>query len=144
MIPKRSPHGLLQEDVAPNEWLSLVVCIMLNCTSRKQVENVFPEFVRRWSTPEAFAQASRDDIVSLCASLGFANRRTDRLFAMTTRYLEGGWVHARELPGIGEYAARSWEMFCCGIIGEDPPKDGALGLYWKWAIARANDGTRVE
>lgn len=143
MIPKRSPFGLLQEDVAPNEWLSLVVCVMLNCTSRKQVEKIFPEFIRRWSRPEAFLRASRDDVVALCAPLGFANRRTDRLFALTSRYLEGGWVHAQELPGIGTYGARSWEMFCHGIIGEDPPKDGALGLYWHWRTARANDDTGV-
>ena len=64
--------------------------------------------------------------------MGFANRRTKNLKAMTSRYLTGPWEDVRELPGIGEYAARAWEIFCLGIIGDHPPKDHALVQYWHW------------
>ena len=64
--------------------------------------------------------------------LGFANRRAENLFKMTHHYLAGPWEHARDLPGIGEYGARSWEIFCRGIIGDEVPKDHALTDYWRW------------
>jgi methyl-CpG-binding domain protein 4 len=132
VIPPRSPHGLLQEDLFPDEWKCLVVCIMLNCTTRKQIEKVMPEFFRRWPTPNDFLKSSKDEVANLIAFLGFKNRRTERLFSMTSAYVERNWKHARELPGIGEYAARMWQIFFLDVLGEDPPNDGALLLYWKW------------
>lgn len=131
-IPPRSPHGLLQEDLYPDEWKCLVVCIMLNCTTRKQIEKVMPEFFRRWPSPDLFLKANVDEVASLIAFLGFKNRRTDRLFKMTASYVKKDWDHARKLPGIGEYAAKMWEIFFLGKLGEDPPSDGSLLKYWRW------------
>jgi len=51
---------------------------------------------------------------------------------MTKAYLAGGWNHVSELPGIGDYAARSWEIFFRNKLGNHAPTDGALVLYWKW------------
>jgi len=130
--PPRSPYGLIQEDLYPNEWGMFVVCIMLNCTSRKQVEKVLPEFMSRWPTPGDLINAEKMDVALVIESLGFCRRRTVNLFKMTEAYLTGPWTHARELPGIGEYAARSWEIFYAGILGDDEPNDHALVEYWKW------------
>jgi methyl-CpG-binding domain protein 4 len=124
---------LIQEDLYPNEWAILVSCMMLNCTSRKQVEKVLPEFLKRWPGPQQFMEAPVTEVVDLCRPLGFANRRTINLKKMTEAYLAGGWQHARELPGIGEYAAAAWEIFCLGVFSEDPPKDHALVQYHEWA-----------
>lgn len=132
MIPSRSPYGLIQEDLWPDEWKCLVACMMLNCTTRKQIEKVIPEFFLRWSDPKNFLKANPDDVADLITPLGFQNRRTQRLFEMTKAYESGGWNHAAELPGIGDYAARSWEMFFRNKLGNHPPVDGALILYWKW------------
>lgn len=143
MIPPRSPYSLIQEDLWPNDWLILVACIMLNCTRRKQVEKVLPAFVERWATPAAFMAAPLEDVVALCKPLGFANRRSANLKKMTKRYLMGPWEHARELPGIGEYGARSWEIFCCGILGAEPPKDHALVQYYEWRSASLRDDAVV-
>lgn len=132
MIPPRSPFGLIQEDLWPNAWLILVAGMMLNCTSRKQVERVLPEFRRRWPTPQAFMKADVIDVADLCRPLGFANRRTVNLKKMTERYLAGPWQHARELPGVGEYGARAWEIFCLGSLGDEAPKDHALVRYFEW------------
>lgn len=106
---------------------------MLNCTTRKQVEKVLPEFVRRWPTPQAFLKADKVEVGQLITPLGFARRRTVCLFKMTEAYLTTPWQHARELPGIGEYGARAWEIFCKGELGDEPPKDHALVQYWEWA-----------
>jgi len=131
-LPPRSPFGLIQEDIFPNEWEILVSCIMLNCTRRKQVEGVLPEFRRRWPTPQAFLGASVDEVSTLCRPLGFVNRRTNNLRKMSEAYLAGNWQHARELPGIGDYAADAWQIFCRGELPVKVPKDHALVQYYEW------------
>lgn len=131
-VPPKSPIGIIQEDSWPNEWHALVQCILLNCTGRKQVEKLWPEFSRRFPTPQSLLEAPCDDVRSLVSPLGFKDRRTKALYAMSRAYLSGSWSHVRELPGIGEYASRMWEMIFCGHLGEDPPKDHALVRVWKW------------
>lgn len=135
MIPPRSPHGLIQEDLWPDRWMILVSCLMLNCTSRKQVEKVMPEFIRRWPTPESLLEADATEISDLIAPLGFQNRRTKRLRELAEGYLNSDWNDPRELPGVGEYAGRAWDIFVLGILDENTePNDGALRLYWDWRI----------
>lgn len=138
-MPPRSPYGLIQEDLLPNRWQVLVACMMLNCTSRKQVEKVIVEFFRRWPGPESFLTASDVDVAALCKPLGFSNRRTKNLKAMSTRFVKGDWTGVRELPGIGEYAARAYEIFCLGKLGEMCPNDHALVEYWNWTVNKRNE-----
>lgn len=130
MIPKLSPFSLIQEHLFPNDWLILVSCLMLNCTKRAQVEKVLPTFVARWPTPQAFMSADDVDVATVCRSLGFANKRTATLKRMTRVFLCGNWEHARELPGIGEYGARTWEIFCRNELGDSSPVDHALSKYF--------------
>lgn len=131
-IPPRSPLSLLQEDIFPNEWLLLISCIMLNCTTRKQVEGVLLEFVNRWPTPHSLLAADKGEVLDLIKSLGFGRRRVVNIFKMTQAYVDGSAMDIRSLPGIGEYAARAHEIFCQGIIGDAPPNDHALVGYWRW------------
>lgn len=136
MIPPVSPFGLIQETLWPDEWWVLVACVLLNCTQRKQVERALPELRRRWPDAAAMALARADEVADVIRPLGFANRRTTNLQAMADAYLLGRWTHARDLPGIGEYGARAWEVFCRGELGEAPPRDHALVLYWRWRTHR--------
>lgn len=131
-IPPLSPYGLIQESLWPDEWKCLVACLMLNCTTRKQVEKVIPEFFLRWPSPAQFLSAKLEEITALISPLGFQNRRATRLLEMTDAYINRDWRHASELPGVGDYAARSWEMFFKNSLGKHPPADGALVLYWNW------------
>lgn len=135
-IPIRSPFGLIQEDLWPNEWAILVSCMMLNMTSRKQMEPIFREFMNKWPEPEVFLAADKDDVRELVSSLGFKNKRTDLLFKMTNAYINNDWTHVRELPGIGEYASRAWEIFYLCELGNTVPNDGALKTYWSWCSKR--------
>lgn len=132
MIPPTSPYSLIQESLWPDEWKCLVVCVMLNCTSRKQVEKVLPKFFEKWPTAADILNADKEEMSSLLSVLGFKNRRTDRLFKLAEAYQKKDWTHVHELPGIGEYASRMWEMFFLNMLGDDQPTDGALTLYWKW------------
>lgn len=132
MIPPVSPYSLIQETLWPDEWKCLVACVMLNCTTRKQVEKVLPIFFDRWPTADAINCADPLEIASVIETLGFKNRRTNRLKQLAAAYLKRDWNHVSQLPGIGEYASRMWEMFFLGRLGDDEPSDGALTLYWRW------------
>lgn len=134
MIPPRSPFGLIQEDLWPDEWKILVVCMLLNCTTRKQVEKVYPTFFSKWTTPNDFSRCNIDEVINVIKPLGFANRRSKGLKQMTNDYLHKDWTHASELFGIGEYASRAWEIFCLNHIGTIAPNDHALVKYYHWRI----------
>lgn len=130
-IPPRSPFGLIQEDLWPDEWKILVSCIMLNCTTRKSVEKVLPTFFKVWPGPEDLVSATPLDVSDVIGCLGFRNRRTKNLFDMSTAYMRG-FKEVRSLPGVGEYAARAWEIFHLNDLGDSPPRDHALTKYWHW------------
>ena len=133
-----SPYGLIQETLWPDGWMIIVACSMLNCTSRKQVERVLPTFASRWPTPNSLLLAQTNDIIDVIKSLGFCNRRAKSLVAMSRAYVTNEWKDVRELPGVGEYAARSYEMFVLGNLGHEPPKDHALTKYFVWAKLNAS------
>lgn len=132
MIPPRSPYSLIQEDLWPNEWAILVSCMMLNCTTRKQVEKVLPTFLQKWPDAASLVSCDMNELKKVISSLGFANRRADSLVKMSNAYLTSTWRHAKDLPGIGAYASRAWEIFCCNVVGYDPPQDHALVKYYHW------------
>lgn len=130
--PPKSPHSLIQEDLWPDAYKILVVCQMLNCTTRKQVEKVLDKFFDRWPDAESLAAAEQAAVSDVIASLGFKNRRAKNLVGMARKYIEGGWSDSRDLPGVGEYAGRAHDIFIRGIIGDVPPKDHALVQYWQF------------
>lgn len=136
-LPPYSPVGIIQEATWPDEWKCLVQCILLNCTSRKQVERIWREFEARFPTPQSLDEAPEDDVRAIVASLGFKDRRTKVLKAMTRAYLGGNWQHASELPGVGVYAARMHDMLFRGELGCEPPKDHALVRVWEWMRNRS-------
>lgn len=142
-LPPRSGFSLIQEDLVPNEWLVLVSCIMLNCTSRKQVQRVIPYFQENVDTPNKFLLHPEDEMKHIIKPLGFCNRRYDRLKSLAEAYIIPGWTHASQLPGIGEYASRAWELFCVDTVGSEPPVDGSLVKYWRWRIKLNNEHLNV-
>lgn len=144
LIPPLSPYGLIQESLWPNEWLILVSCMMLNCTSRKQVEKVLPAFIHKWPTAGDLVACDPEDLKSTIKSLGFVNRRSGALIKMSRAYIQSGWSHAHELPGVGVYAARAWEMFCCNVTGYDPPVDHALVKYYHWRVENEKNARQEE
>lgn len=131
-IPHRSPYGLIQEDLWPDEWKILTACLMLNCTARKQIEKVLPFFFSKWPTPQDLANADIEEIKKIIEPLGFKNRRSKRLMELAKAYIKKDWAHASDLPGVGVYAGRAWEIFCRNTLGENEPSDGALTAYWHW------------
>lgn len=126
-----SPIGLLQEYVCDNEFLTLCVAVLLNCTTRKQVDKIFTVFIKKYSDPKDVVNADMNEFVALLKPLGFSNRRSITLVKLASAYI-AGFKHASELPGVGEYGAASWEIFCKNVVPKEPPNDGALKRYVIW------------
>lgn len=131
-IPPRSPYGLIQEDMWPNEWVILLCCMLLNCTTRKSVEKVLPQLLAKYPDPESMATADQQELSSIIRSLGFGNRRAKNIVNMSRSYVYDDWTHVSELPGVGEYASAAWEIFVKNKLPPECPKDGALAAYYKW------------
>lgn len=132
-VPRRSPFSLIQEDLFPDRWKILVACICLNQTSRKQVEKVLPTFFEKWNSAENLVVSDIQDVIRVIKPLGLSSKRASSLMKMSKAFITQAWKDPRELPGVGEYAARSWEIFCEGKLGDQPPKDHALVAYHNWA-----------
>jgi methyl-CpG-binding domain protein 4 len=137
MIPPLSPYGLIQESLWPDEWRILVSCMLLNCTTRKQVDKIINQLFTAYPTAQHMSVADPSDVSRIVSCLGFGNRRARNLIKMSQSYVSKTWSHAAELPGIGEYASVAWEMFVKGDIPEASPKDHALTLYYEWMTKRS-------
>lgn len=136
-IPPRMPAPLLQELYWPDPWRVTVICIMLNCTQRKQVEPMIDKFFARYPDAESYIKAyecdeSRNDVIDLIRPLGFFNRRALRIYKFSADMVSKGLSDIRKLHGVGEYAARCYEMLFLGTFGEEAPEDHALKDYWRW------------
>jgi hypothetical protein len=87
-------------------------------------------FAAAFPTPESVS--SESSMFDMLKPLGFVNRREARVKNLAET-MKKSWSDVRKLPGIGEYGARSHEIFCQGVLGETCPNDGALSAYWAWA-----------
>lgn len=132
MPPPRSPYCLIQEDLWPNNWKILIVCVLLNRTTRKQVEKILPSLFKLCPTVQSMSNCNLSQLTSVIAPLGFKNKRAITLINLSKNYLKTNWTHAKELPGIGDYGAAAWDIFVLGKIPDVCPKDHALTLYYKW------------
>lgn len=131
-VPPKSPHGLIQEDLWPDEWKILISCLMLNQTTRKQVDKVIWQFFDKWPDPNSFLQAKLIDVSDLLRPLGFYNRRPKAMQKFTKQYLNSSWAEPIELYGIGKYANDAWRIFCKGDWKSVDPNDHALNKYHLW------------
>ena len=126
--PPKSPFDLLQERYWPNDWKILIVCLMLNQTSRKQVEPMIERFFEKWPTALDAAQADEDEMREVIRSLGMYNRRVKTIKNMSKQYLEG-FNNAKDLYGCGKYADDTYRIFMKGEWREVEPNDHALNDY---------------
>lgn len=141
MIRQTSPYLLLQEIYNEHPWRVLVCCIMLNCTSRKQVDRVRDEFFKRYPGPREAVAADSSEMSQIISHLGFRNRRTASIQRFSNDWLTRDWLEPSELYGIGQYAQDSWDIFYKGNL-QIEPNDGVLGKYLEWA--RQQDKSPID
>jgi methyl-CpG-binding domain protein 4 len=130
--PPKSPHSLIQESLWPDEWKILVSCLLLNQTTRKQLDKVIDTFFKLWPDPQSLIEASLEDISEVIKPLGFWRRRPKTLKKFTEQYLLGGWKQPIELYGCGKYANDAWLIFVQGDWRSVSPQDHALNKYHDW------------
>lgn len=130
--PPKSPVGLIQEELWPDEWKILISCLMLNQTTRKQVDKVIWKFFDKWPDPHSLMSANVKDVSVLLRPLGFYNRRPRAMKKFTEEYLNVDWAEPIELYGIGKYANDAWRIFCKGDWHSVEPQDHALNKYHSW------------
>lgn len=130
---ERSPLGLIQEDLRDSPWRLLVACMMLNQTSMRQVRPVLWSFFATWPGPEEARAADPTSMAEMLKSLGLQNRRSRLLIRMSEAFLS--WDPATDvstLPGLGRYAADSYNMFVRGTL-VPTAEDKELRKYVAWA-----------
>lgn len=114
---------LLQAGLGKCPWRVAVASILLNRTTRKQVEPVLLALLEQWPTPMALACADRVDLADTLRSLGLQYTRANRLVRFSSKFLEDDWADLRDLPGVGPYVADAVGLVCFGcteLASEDP------------------------
>ncbi len=96
-----------------------------------QVDKIRDELFSRYSTPELMAAADPLELAQLLRPLGFYNRRARSLIRFSAEWSGRCWKHPRELYGIGQYAADSWDIFYNDRLDINPD-DGVLVKYVIW------------
>lgn len=101
----------MQEKYRHNPWQMLIVCMMLNQTSHKQVDLVKESFFKKYPTPEKLINAKDEDVIQIIKPLGFYNKRCLMWKKFSIEWLNNKWQKIDELTGIGKYASDSWRIF---------------------------------
>ena len=133
-IPPKSPFDLLQERYWPDDWKILIVCLLLNQTSRKQVEPKIESFFEKWPDPESASSADEDEMRDLVRPLGMFNRRVKSIKKMSQQFISG-FDNAIELYGCGKYADDTYRIFMKGEWRDVEPNDHALNDYHRYLQA---------
>jgi adenine-specific DNA glycosylase len=134
---KLSPFLFEQEQYIDDPWKMIIVCMMLNQTSYKQVDRVKDTFFGRFPDAEILLNANDEDIIGVIRSLGFYNRRCKLFKDFSREWIKGRWEKIEDLPGVGKYASDSWKIFQEGKLDIDV-QDKELKKYVEWARNETN------
>ena len=102
--------SLLQDIYKRDPWKMLVCCVMLNLTTRKQVDRVRDNLFNRYPHPVSMAFCDQKELEKIIKPLGMQNKRASTLRRFSLEYLRG-FTNVKELHGIGQYGEDSWEIF---------------------------------
>lgn len=119
-VPPPWALSLLQHRLLPDKWKMLVCCMLLNQTTRAQVDKVRDTLFSLYSTPHLMSMADPENVARIIQPCGFQNRRARAIIRMSDEYKRGKWSHPRELYGVGKYACDSWDMFVLGKYDVKP------------------------
>lgn len=127
-----SPYKFKQELYREDPWKMLIICMMLNQTSYKQVDKVRNVFFDKFPTPLSLLNAKDEDIINIIKPLGFYNRRCKTWKKFSKKWISKDFDDISKLPGVGKYALDSWKIFQEGNINIKV-EDKELKKYIKWA-----------
>lgn len=105
---------LFQEDLKSDPFWMLVACILINRTHWRQVKPVLERLRERCPQPQRFLVCPVEEMIEIVRPLGFYNRRTSLLRRFALSWGDQPpqtWQEVMRMPGCGEYAAQSWQIF---------------------------------
>lgn len=118
---------MLQEIYRANPWKMLIGCILLNQTTRTQVDKIRDELFKRWPDPLEMGEADSLELSSVIKPLGLYNRRAVSLIKFSREWTGKDWKEPIELHGIGKYAQDSWEIFQKNNFNIEPTDKELIG-----------------
>ncbi|CAM9151368.1 unnamed protein product, partial [Scytosiphon promiscuus] len=127
-----SPFGLIEELLTDDPWKLLIGCIMLNQTTRSQMDPVLVRFLEKFPSAEVAAAATIDEMTQVVAPLGLQERRPVAIIRFSQEYLSKAWKKPEELYWIGKYAADAHKIFIEGKWRQVQPNDHALKWWVEW------------
>lgn len=81
------------------------------------------------------ANADPKVLAEILKPLGFQNKRSKTLIKFSEDWVSKDWTDPRDLYGIGQYAADSYDIFYNNRL-DVKPKDGVLVQYLNWKKAQ--------
>lgn len=145
---KVSPFGLLEELFRTNPWRLLVSTIMLNRTTRCQVDVVLYAFLQKWPDASSATGADEMELAQVILPLGLRFRRAKGIIRFSQEWLQllerktsescsnkdPAFSLTREdvlgLYNCGDYAYDAYRIFIQGIFYEGiTSADVALQIY---------------
>lgn len=138
---------LLQERYREDPWKMLVCCMLLNQTTRRQVDGVLDELFERWPDSVAMAHADPKELENVLRPLGLWRVRVGRIrnFSrqwhdyVVTRDELPPWPILVTMPGVGSYAVDSYRLFVLGEEFELMSGDKELVAYKRRERERQSD-----
>jgi endonuclease-3 len=112
------PRGLLEHR---NAWELLVATVLAAQCTDARVNQVTPEFFRRWPTPRALSGAGREEVEEVIRSTGFYHNKAKNLLAAAEkveRQHQGKVPRSmEELVGIPGVARKTANVVLWGAFG---------------------------
>ena len=124
---------LFQEDLRSEPFWMLVACILINRTHWRQVKPVLERLRARCEGPLDLLKLSVEETIEILRPLGFYNRRTSSLRCFAHKYLLSRpetWQDVLRMPGCGEYAAQSFQIF----VQNERPAGGVTDHKLQWYL----------
>jgi methyl-CpG-binding domain protein 4 len=120
----------IQQMYRTDPWRVLVVCALLNLTSREQVMAMVEGLFARWPGPKEMGEAGKEleDYIAPC---GLSTQRARRLRLLSDDFLRADVLTrsvVQSIHGCGQYAADSFSVFCRGDLTVTP-SDRVLREY---------------
>ncbi|TXG51799.1 hypothetical protein EZV62_024323 [Acer yangbiense] len=153
---------LLQENQVHDPWRVLVICMLLNITSGKQLQwvtipkamgscsagfmarRVIMKLFRLCPDAKTATEVPTEEIEKVIQTLGLQKKRSMMIQRMSQEYLSEDWTHVTQLHGIGKYAADAYAIFCTGNWEQVHPKDHKLTKYWDLLKSEGTDKTEIS
>ena len=123
-------YDLLETHFMPDKYKVLISCILLNRTTRKQVDKVIYRLFDIYPTADDLSRADQTYLKEMIRPLGFYNRRSKTLIEFSKSFANG-FNDVKILPGVGEYAYDAYRILFLNDMSFEP-KDKALKNFIKF------------